>query len=371
MRRSEPEVGERGYKGKRMKLTNPIGWPDATGNMVIGCDKVSPGCKNCYAADDTPARVLRAGKWPAAGRKVETWGAQGERWPVQAMEKVARRLNKLCICDRCRVTHQFGNLPGEGICSGSDNEPCGGPLRRIRLFADSNSDWLDAKWPIERLADLLCLIEECPNVDFLLLTKRPENWRERVDRVTAWKAAGPWNSHESEIREMARAWVEDGKAPTNVWLGVSVEDQRRAQERIPALLSIPAAVRFLSCEPLLEDLYLRCVVDEDNNSLDALTGDWGIEGRGHTGPSDQRINWVIVGGESDQPKSPARPCNVEWIRGLLHQCQSAGVACYVKQLGSHQVETPIGQQHHRLVGNAGTDPAKWPEDLRVRQFPKT
>ena len=113
----------------------------------------------------------------------------------------------------------------------------------------------------------------------------------------------------------------------NVWLGVSVENQELADDRIPYLLQCPAAVRFLSCEPLL--------------------------GRVGLSPHlERQIDWVIVGGESGPM---ARPCEVDWMRSIIQQCDLADVPCFVKQLG--------GRKDKR------SNPNQWPEDLRVRQFP--
>ena len=166
--------------------------------------------------------------------------------------------------------------------------------------------------------------------------------------------------------EFAREWIAGHLWPTeNVWLGVSVEDRKHGLPRIDVLRSIPARVRFLSVEPLLEDI----------GPID-LTG----------------IHWVIVGGESG-PK--ARPFNLAWAQSIVGQCKAAGVACFVKQLGAYAVdnvsdasgwradrlgewpaETRIsqrlpGEPWHRihLIDHAGADPSEWPCDLRVREFP--
>jgi protein gp37 len=361
-----------------MKLTNAIGWCDDTGNMVIGCTKVSPGCAHCYAANDTPARVLRAGRWTGYPQPTETWGPAGVRVPVKALATKARRLNNLCICDTCRETRPVGHLTSiiyGGVCPN-----CSGNLRRIRLFADSNSDWLDDRWPVDTLAELLGLIHECRNIDWQLLTKRPENWRKRVSLVTGWRCADAWKEAESDVREMARAWVENGKAPAHVHLGVSVEDQKRADERIPELLKIPAAVRWLSLEPLLGEVDVgRVVVGEERVDYDPLRG------KELPGPYCRaKIDWLVIGGESGQPGAPARPCNVEWVRALVRQGRDAGVPCYVKQLGSTVIEgrcmcpgtldggpgCKVCGARRFLCAPAGSDPIEWEVDLRVREFPK-
>jgi hypothetical protein len=144
----------------------------------------------------------------------------------------------------------------------------------------------------------------------------------------------------------------------NVWIGVSVEDQQRADERIPDLLKTPAAVRFLSCEPLIADIDLAAW----------LSG----------------LSWVIVGGESTER---ARPMHLAWARAIRDQCTRAGVPCFVKQLGSvwardHEngcriareaildSDAPEWADPWIATDAKGGDIGVWPEDLRVRQFPE-
>jgi len=152
----------------------------------------------------------------------------------------------------------------------------------------------------ERLR-LWVLIEETPWLDWQLLTKRPQN----VTRI------------------LTQRWLDNPRP--NVWFGTTVEDQKRADERIPELLKVPAAVRFISVEPLLGRIRFA-------------------ELRG--------IRWAIIGGESG---ADARPMDLEWARDVADQLRAAKVATFVKQLG--------GARDKR------DDPARWPVDLRVRDFP--
>lgn len=222
---------------------------------------------------------------------------------------------------------------------------------RPRVFCASLADWLDPEVPIGWLADLLALILETPNLDWLLLTKRPELWRDRMQCV--WALGGHGGA-------AAEFWLRHS-APANVWLGTTVEDQRRADERIPALLSIPARVRFLSMEPLLEPVDLAFAAFNGADSFGSMPG----------------IDWIIVGGESGPG---ARPCNVEWIRDITRQCKSAAVPVFTKQLGARPVQhveawgafDGCGDERHvRLRDPKGGDPSEWPQDLRVREFPAT
>ena len=157
----------------------------------------------------------------------------------------------------------------------------------------------------------------------------------------------------------------------NVWLGVSIEDQEQADKRIPLLLQTPAAVRFLSCEPMLGPIDLDLERYESPGWFDYRK---------------KLIHLVIVGGESGQG---ARPCDIAWIRSIVQQCKDAGVKCFVKQLGSLPIATDSecrrlirkssgvlrfeanGDGTGRLLLNdkKGGDMSEWQEDLRVREFP--
>lgn len=371
-----------------MLLENPIGWCDATGNLVIGCDKVSPGCAHCYAENDTPARVLRAGKWPGyEGQKIETWGPKGQRIPVQSFEEKVRRLNHLCICDTCHHTAPIASLSasgGEGrgevgLYSACPTRFCPGPLRRIRFFPNSNSDWLDDRWSVEDLRRLLRLLHECRNIDWLLLTKRPENFHARME--AAWAKcdledpakffALHWSNAADQMARGKAYRVEEGQWTDyrHVWFGVSVENQQCADARIPHCAGMPAGVRWLSCEPLLESINLFTDAQDPP--------------RPETAPA---IDWVVVGGESSQPKRPARRCNITAIREIVDLCRFIPIPVYVKQLGSvpcWDIVGGLGQfASHvtftrdaqvdliHLRDRAGADLSEWPLDLRVRQFPQ-
>jgi protein gp37 len=166
----------------------------------------------------------------------------------------------------------------------------------------------------------------------------------------------------------------------NVWLGVSVEDQRTADERIPVLLSLPAAVRWVSYEPALGPVRFERIESEDGEAwVNALTGWW--SGNDTPWPS---LDWIVVGGESGPG---ARPFDLAWARSTISACREAGVPVFVKQLGAHPVvsvegalvarglyPTDMGPAGRRpepwhLDDHKGGDPSEWPEDLRVREWP--
>ncbi len=321
-----------------MSENTKIEWADHSWNPWIGCTKVSPGCLNCYAEHSTPTRVHRA-----QGR--ELWGKGASRQRTSAAYwKQPVKWNKI-PCEEWEVNGC--SKPGCGYADGKPCIRCGLIVTRKRVFP-SLCDWLDDEVPIEWLADFLKVIHDTPNIDWLLLTKRPENFQKRIEQ--AWGAF----PIPDPMRVYLSKWF-TGEAPANVWVGTSVEDQTRADKRVPELLRIPAKVRFMSVEPLL------CAVDLD------------LVERNHKG----ELHWVIVGGESG-PKS--RPCNVGWIRDIVRQCKAAGVPCFVKQLGAKLEITPQGydpetgrpQPAMRQWGihhPKGGEPSEWPEDLRLREFP--
>lgn len=210
---------------------------------------------------------------------------------------------------------------------------------------------MDDEVPIEWFLDLLRLIHETPNLDWLLLTKRPELWRARVERALIFITDG--TGKEGEFWQWVLEWLHE-KLPGNIWIGVSVEDQQRADERIPELLKIPARIRFLSVEPMLSPVDLQYATFNGADSLSSMEG----------------IHWVIFGGESG---ANARPCDVNWIRNGIKQCLMAGVAPFVKQLGSDPYCSP---QHDGATGfkmslkdKKGGDMSEWPIDVRIREFP--
>jgi protein gp37 len=175
---------------------------------------------------------------------------------------------------------------------------------------------------------------------------------------------------DSQVRNIldGKCWVQDAVEwpPPSLWAGVSVEDQATADERIPLLLESPAAIRFVSMEPALGPVTFPPAV------LGCL---------GHIAETfgNPLIHWIIVGGESG-PR--ARPFNIEWARSTVQQCHEAGVACFVKQLGTlpferRRCDAPAcncgGEHDHRVIlaDRKGEDPTEWPEDLRVREFPSS
>lgn len=271
-----------------------IEWTTHTFNPWIGCSKESPGCFHCYAERDFDLRkhVAKWGPGQPRHRTSEAYWRQPLRWNAEAEKS--------------------------GI--------------RPRVFCASLADWLDAEVPIEWLADLLELIHKTPHLDWLLLTKRPQNWDSRIHACF-------------DILSLQPRWLVAWSMrtpPANVWIGTSIEDQQRADERIPALLEIPARIRFLSCEPLLGAVELRhhlltpiigCKHKDPNDGCclnpKAMTPECHVDAC-LLPEAKQMIHWVICGGESGPQ---ARPMHPAWARSLRDQCAQAGVPFLFKQWG--------------------------------------
>ena len=313
-----------------MAETSSIEWTDATWNPITGCSIVSPGCTNCYAMKlaGTRLRSLPSRK----GLTVETkagpvWNGKvrlNEEWLTQPLKW--RRPRKIFVC-------AHGDL-----------------------FAESVPDeWIDRVFAVMALA---------PQHTFQVLTKRAARMREwfeeRWQPTPAQRIGFPGlpafdvpaqaegdDRHERVYQAAGefldldtvsdRFWNPDGsrKWPgwplPNVWLGVSAEDQRRADERVPDLLATPAVVRFVSAEPLLGPIAFTHI-DPDGAEKRGFT----IHGlTGHPARGIPGLDWIIVGGESGLG---ARPMHPDWARQIRDACAAAGVAFHFKQWGSWKPE---------------------------------
>jgi protein gp37 len=216
-------------------------------------------------------------------------------------------------------------------------------------------DWLEDRPDlVEPRGRFLGMIDRTPCIDWLLLTKRVVNWRRLMQQVATLYRG-------SDAERIASAWL-DGSPPPNVWFGVSVEDQENADVRIPHLLEVPAAVRWVSYEPALGPIDFAPWLES------AWTSGPDPDDRGFTVPA---LDWIVVGGESKQGGREARPFRLEWARETVRQGAEAGVPIFVKQLGSTAVDRgATGDVHLNLVNRAGADMEEWPADLRVREFPE-
>lgn len=298
-----------------------IEWCDHTFNPWRGCAKVHEGCAHCYAEVNYSVK-MHGIKWGPHGTRVVLSDAgwrSPEKWNRDAAAAGVRR-RVFCAS----LADVFEAWDGPILDSHGD-----------QLFVDGDGYFSPGKDSIAMSPpatmdmirrDLFNLTPRTPYLDWLLLTKRPEN----VLRMLPDWPDEPWNCG-------------------NVWIGTSISNQRTADKQIPELIKCRDLfpVLFISAEPLLGPIDLT--------------------------PWLPDLDWVIVGGESG-PK--ARQCDIAWVRDLLRQCRESGTACFVKQLGSRSVidwsvweeGLPTTSVPHR--DTKGGDPSEWPEDLRVRQFPQ-
>lgn len=327
-----------------MGADSKIEWTHHTFSPWIGCQKIQPECKNCYAEVETFPRVQRS-------RGLELWGPQA-------------------TSTRHRTGADYWKQPlkwnRQALLAMSPPRP--------RVFCASMSDvFEDHPMLVPWRNDLLDLIQSTAHLDWLLLTKRPENM----------------------VRMTEHVW--GGKWPENVWAGTTGGTQQTLDANVAALKKVPAAVRFVSIEPQLERVTLFSVDEDGQHSVgfhltavqhqtDSGTG---VE---HDVDAQTAIDWVIVGGESGPE---ARPCALEWIESIVEECRAAGVACFVKQLGSvivSEYRTASKEDFRAIVGRdpksaiapngehwawsaglrhpKGGDIDEFPHNLQVREFPR-
>ena len=312
-----------------------IEWADSTFNPWIGCTKVSPACDHCYAERQMGGRLKRV-QWGAGQPRHRTSAAN---WKLPLKRWNERRFMECGVCGwrgECEA-----ELIGCGACGSIEQMND----RRRRVFSASLADWLDNEVPIEWLVDLLDLIRCTPNLDWLLLTKRIGNWQNRID--AAEEHAFVYHEDGDALHEWISDWGEGRSAPKNVWIGATVVNQGEVNRDVPKLLAVPARVRFLSIEPMLDTIKVRLrhtmlgPVDGgaefrcptcDNGSVPAWGGYPGAQScpdcMGE--PDLGRLHWIICGGESGPH---ARPMHPDWVRSLRDQCAHAGVPFLFKQWG--------------------------------------
>lgn len=333
-----------------MAENSRIEWTTHTFNPWRGCQRVAPECDHCYAEAMSKRNPATLGTWGPAGTRVvaaESYWRAPVRWNANA-EGAEERPRVFCAS----LADVFEDWHGPMVNS------VGLPLYDVdgRLMELAPGQFfLQAREPAtmdDVRRRLFRLIDATPNLDWLLLTKQPEN----VERLTPTYFPGGYVAEAGTMNQ-------EGPRP-NVWIGTSAGTQESADRFIPHLLKVPAAVRFLSCEPLLGPVDLSAFM---GGPYASLPGDV-VEPNYNAG-----ISWVIVGGESGPH---ARPCDVEWIRSIVRQCREAGVRCFVKQLGSRPEFAPGKAVRWATAGptqalrdRKGGDMEEWPEDLRVREVP--
>jgi protein gp37 len=322
-----------------MAQSSDIEWTDATWNPLAGCTPVSPGCLNCYAAG-MAVRLAAMGKADYAPRREsEQLGTPYDKHTPAKTVHLAVRNN-----GRAVFTGEVRTLPHKL------SEPLKWKKPR-RVFVNSMSDLFHKDVPFEFIDQVFGVMAITPEHTYQILTKRPERMAEYMQSLMTPEGhmraiqARDKNNFDQQLHG-AILRLRMGTPLPNVWLGTSVENQATADERIPHLLRVPAAVRFLSMEPLLGPVDLRRVRFAPTQTVDAFTGRWSWnEAYPHTDggfadlsgkKENASIRWVIVGGESG-PNS--RSCNIDGIRSIIKQCHAAGVPCFVKQLGAKPFDT--------------------------------
>ena len=291
-----------------MAENSAIEWCDATWNPWIGCTKVSPACDHCYAERDFDLR-----------RHVVQWGAgQARKRTAPANWKKPLQWNAKPFYE-CEVCGLRTDNPMRAQCKGPHRSQHMWKPARRRVFCASLADVFDNEVPAAWRQDLFALIEATPNLDWQLLTKRIGNAARLIEDTNFPKhRAWPW---------------------PNVWLGATICNQDEADRDIPKLLATPAAVRFVSIEPMLGPVDLKLMQYEDSNERDG-------DGRIIANTRRRGLHWVICGGESGPH---ARPMHPQWARSLRDQCEAARVPFFMKQM---------------------TKRAEIPADLMTREFPQ-
>lgn len=276
--------------GTSPKTWNPIHFRRFAGSQKTGnmCTRISPGCKNCYASN------------------INRYRGNGLDYTVENLGRGAFYLDEKELLAPLKTRKPCTIFPGD----------------MFDLFHESIPDEM-----IQRVFGLMIMAEQHT---FQVLTKRADRMHRLLAEDHGWKNYGP---------------------AKNIWLGVSVEDQQRADERIPLLLQTPATVGFLSVEPQLEAINLDCFLGKLPEDEDGA-------------PYPGTLDWVICGGESGPG---ARPFNLAWAESLQAQCKAAGVAFFMKQVGSHVIQ---GGERRKKKDRKGADMHEWPHELRVREFPR-
>ena len=263
-----------------MAENSNIAWCDHTFNPWEGCTKIGPGCDHCYA-ENRNQRFSKGINWGKGAPRRRTSEAN---WKLPL--KWNREAERLGI--------------------------------RYRVFCSSLADVFDNEVDPDWRIDLFDLIRKTPSLNWLLLSKRVGNISGMINRALR-------NAHTFQEGEDLFVWLkawDDGVPPKNVWLGATVVNQEEADRDIPKLLIIPAAVRFLSMEPLLGPVDLTFADNSDGIFVQKIHG----------------VDWCIIGGESGPH---ARPMHPDWVRSLRDQCRSYGVPFLFKQWGEFAPEVSV------------------------------
>lgn len=342
--------------------TGPDGTPGKTWNPVRGCSRVSDGCTNCYAM-----------------RQAHRFSGEGQ--PYEGLTTI--RKGKVDWTGHARFVPELLAAPLKW-------------RKPRRVFVNSMSDLFHESLSNEEIAAVFGVMAACPQHTFQVLTKRPKRMLEWFQWLTddgktpadlkvqryAYQVVGAkrFPLHRIKKTLLAYPWP-----LLNVWLGVSIEHQKTADERVPLLIQTPAAIRFVSAEPLLGPVNFEhignALFDREKAINRSVHGPAALSRyQAEAIVAHPELDWVIVGGESGHG---ARSCNVEWIRSIVQQCKQAGVPAFVKQLGSRPEgddcepivhadgsRTVTVYQEFTIGDRKGGEMSEWPDELKVREFPE-
>jgi protein gp37 len=305
-----------------MAENSGIEWTSNTWNPWIGCTKVSAGCAHCYAETLMDERYGKV-QWGPHGTRVRTTSAYWRKpilWDVAAVTSRRRVRVFPSLCD------PFEDWQGPIHDSKGDRLVINGNGVVLHVTEKWEPCWQERLLTMDNLrAEMFALIDATPHLDWLLLTKRPENVLRMWPPLAEADGGGMFRS--------------------NVWIGTSVENQETADERIPELVKCRelSPVLWISYEPAIGPVQFALWL-------------WALD-------------WLICGGESGKD---ARPCNILWFGKVLAECRSARVPCFVKQLGARPfIGTDLGTEVDFCTDPKGGNWDEWPIGLRVRQYPKT
>jgi protein gp37 len=331
-----------------MAENSNISWCDSTFNPWRGCTRVSKGCQNCYAETLSKRNPKTMGVWGPQGTRVvasESMWREPLKWDRKAnAEGVRHRVFCASLADvfedwtgpeddgamTCHKTGEPLSINARGHVW-----PMGWPSM------SDGDDWGCRPYTMNDVRKrLFDLIDRTPNLDWLLLTKRPENILRMMPPPSVFieyrekrRYPGSSHAHPNPFPHTTRI-IENDRIRDNVWIGTSVEDQQTADFRIPHLLRVPAKVRFLSMEPLIGPVDLRPKAPDAYSILGKFYSTGTFDPTGSSPRPDRvlncfpKIHWVITGGESGDG---FRDCDPKWQADIVEQCKGAGVAVFVKQ----------------------------------------
>lgn len=362
-----------------------IEWTDATWNPVTGCTKVSPGCKNCYAE-------TFAERWRGVPGHPYEQGFDLKLWPARlALPLRWREARSIFVNSMSDLFHK--DVP-DAFVDQVFAVMALTPHHTYQVLT-KRADRLRSYMTDPGLVRRVCTAAQKARSLTMGDPDKPGNfrrWEKRfgvmtpASKLVAWTHRGGVSADQFEHLEPGRAYPSYIEWPRkNIWIGVSAEDQATWDARTAELERVPAAVRWVSVEPLLESITVRralmqgrdpgaCLSCREGHGFARCPNYGGVSLRHETRAGgvcedfrrrDFSIHWVVVGGESG---TRARPFHIDWARSIVGQCRDAGVPVFVKQLGAH-TKSHVNEAVTLIEDPKGGDMAEWPEDLRVREYP--